>query len=87
MDTRELEDLVSVGTAMRRDFELLGITTVTELARHDPEALYRELCRKTRTHQDPCVLDTFHAAVAQARDPTLPFEKCQWWYWSRLRKK
>jgi hypothetical protein len=86
MEERKLEDLVSVGPAIRRDFELLGIHTVTELSRHEPEFLYQELCRKTRTRQDPCVLDTFRAAVAQARDPKLPLDKCRWWYWSRLRK-
>jgi len=32
------------------------------------------------------VLDVFRAAVAQARDPRLPAEQCQWWYWSRKRK-
>jgi hypothetical protein len=25
--------------------------------------------------------------VAQARDPQLPVERCQWWYWSRERKR
>jgi hypothetical protein len=24
--------------------------------------------------------------VAQARNPLLPAEQCQWWYWSRQRK-
>jgi hypothetical protein len=24
--------------------------------------------------------------VAQARNPRLPAQKCQWWYWSRKRK-
>jgi hypothetical protein len=24
--------------------------------------------------------------VAQARNPLLPAQKCQWWYWSHLRK-
>jgi hypothetical protein len=84
--TRKLEDLVSVGPAIRRDFELLGIKSVGELAEHEPDQLYDELCRRTRTRQDPCVLDTFRAAVAQARDPFLAPEKCQWWYWSRARK-
>jgi hypothetical protein len=28
----------------------------------------------------------FVAAVAQAKDPHLPVEQRQWWYWSRLRK-
>jgi predicted RecB family nuclease len=40
MDARELQDLVSVGPAIRRDFEMLGIRTVAELARHDPRVLY-----------------------------------------------
>jgi hypothetical protein len=48
--------------------------------------MYRKLCRLTGEHQDVCVFDVFCAAVAQARDPLLPPEKCQWWYWSRRRK-
>ena len=84
---RQLQDLVSVGPAIRRDLAKLGVHSVADLARRDPERLYRELCRKTRTRQDPCVLDVFRAAVAQARDPGLPIEQCVWWYWSRRRKE
>ncbi len=86
MRERRLEDLVSVGPAMRRDFALLGITSVAQLARREPEELYRDLCRKTRARQDICVLDTFRAAVEQARHPDLPPQQRQWWYWSRVRK-
>jgi hypothetical protein len=32
-------------------------------------------------------LDVFRAAVAQAKDPRLPADQCQWWYWSRSRKR
>jgi Pathogenicity locus len=60
---RKLEDLVSVGPAIRRDLELLGIHTAARLAQHEPEALYHELCLKTGKRQDPCVLDTFRAAI------------------------
>ena len=83
---RRLEDLISVGPAMRRDFELLGIRTVAQLGRANPRRLYERLSRATGQRQDPCVLDTFQAAVAQARNPRLPAEKCVWWYWSRRRK-
>ena len=83
---RELGDLISIGPAMLRDFDLLGIRTVEQLARREPRDMYDTLNRKTGQRQDPCVLDTFCAAVAQARDPRLPAEKCQWWYWSRKRK-
>ncbi len=83
---RELRSLVSIGPAMLRDFELLGIRSVAQLARAEPSELYERLCRLTRSRQDPCVLDTFCAAVAQARDPDLPEPMRAWWYWSRARK-
>jgi len=83
---RALKDLISVGPAMLRDFELLKVRSVAQLARQDPQKMYAKLQRLTGTRQDPCVLDTFHAAVAQARNPRLPAHQCQWWYWSRKRK-
>src|ERR1041385_4063989 len=83
---RSLGDLVSIGPAMLRDFKLLGIRSIPQLAKADPKGLYRRLEKITGHRQDPCVLDTFCAAVAQAKNPRLPKEKCQWWYWSRKRK-
>lgn len=83
---RRLMELGSVGPAMVRDFELLGIHTVAQLARRNPEKMYEQLCAKTGQAQDICCLDVFRAAVAQAKNPGLPFEKRQWWYWSRQRK-
>lgn len=85
-DDRRLGDLVSIGPAMLKDFELLGIRSIAQLARQKPESLYEKLCRVTGKSQDICVLDTFSAAVAQARNPHLPAAQCQWWYWSRKRK-
>ncbi len=71
---------------MVKDFEILGIRTVAELARQNGATLYERLNEITGTRQDPCVLDTFRSAVAQARNPRLPEEQRDWWYWSRLRK-
>jgi hypothetical protein len=72
---------------MLRDFELLGIRSVAQLARQNPQRMYEKLGRVARQHQDICVLDTFCAAVAQAKNPRLPAGKCQWWYWSKKRKQ
>ena len=83
---RRMEDLVSVGPAMARDFELLGIHSVAQLSRRNPEKLYERLAEVTGKAQDLCCLDVFRAAVAQARNSRLPKEQRQWWYWSRLRK-
>jgi hypothetical protein len=85
--TRELADLISIGPAMLKDFEMLGIRSVEELARRDPQRMYEKMERLTGQRQDPCVLDTFCAAVAQAKNPRLPAEKCQWWWWSKKRKQ
>jgi len=84
---RRLEDLISIGPAMLRDFETLGIRSVAQLARQSPQRMYTRLNRVSGQRQDPCVLDVFRAAVAQARNPRLPAEQCQWWYWSRKRKQ
>lgn len=83
---RGLEDLASVGPAIMRDFELLGIHSLGQLSRRNPEKLYERLCEVKGQAQDICCLDVFRAAVAQARNPRLPAEQRQWWYWSRLRK-
>ena len=86
-ETRQLKELVSIGPAMLEDFELLGIQSVAQLRRRSPRRMYRELCRIKKQVIDPCCLDVFVAAVAQARDPNLPAEQRQWWYWSRIRKR
>ena len=86
-ETRQLKDLVSIGPAMLEDFELLGIHSVAQLKRRNPQRMYRDLCRIRNEVIDPCCLDTFVAAVAQAKDPNLPIEQRQWWYWSRVRKR
>ena len=81
-----LQRLISVGPAIERDFQLLGIRSVAQLAKQNPHNMHDKLCKLTGERQDICCLDVFRAAVAQARDPLLPAEQCQWWYWSRQRK-
>ena len=83
---RQLADLISIGPAILRDFELLRIRSVAQLGRQNPQRMYVRLNRITGQRQDPCVLDVFCATVAQARNPRLPAEQCQWWYWSKKRK-
>jgi hypothetical protein len=85
-EERQLSDLVSIGPAMLRDFELLGVGSVAQLARRNPEKMYEKLCEVTGQAQDICCLDVFRAAVAQAKNPNLPNDQRQWWQWSRKRK-
>jgi hypothetical protein len=85
-DRRELSNLISIGPAALRDFKSLGVNSVEELARQNPEKLFAKLSPVNGQRPDICVLDTFRAGVAQARNPRLPTEQCKWWYWSRRRK-
>ena len=81
-DCQRLEDLPNIGRAMAGDLRLLGIDTPRMLAGRDPLTLYRALCRATGQRQDPCVLDTFIAAVRFAEGgPPLP-----WWAFTGERK-
>ena len=84
-DTRQLRDLAGIGKAMLRDFERLGVTSVAELAGCDAHELYERIGAMDGQRHDPCVLDTYACAIAQARDPDLPAEQRQWWWWSRRR--
>ena len=83
---RKLIDLVSVGPAVLRDLEDLGITEVDHLIDKDAHELYEQLQQLKGTRVDPCVWDVFRAAIEQARNPSLPKAKCQWFYWSKVRK-
>ncbi len=74
VEERRLEGLISVGPAMLRDFERVGIRSVKQLARANPRRLHEKLCRVTGERQDICCLDVITVAVAQARDPLLPAE-------------
>src|SRR5229473_2748354 len=58
-DIRQVGELVSIGPAMLRDFEVLGIRSVAQLAKQNPQRMYARLNRLSGQQQDPCVLDTF----------------------------
>jgi nucleotidyltransferase/DNA polymerase involved in DNA repair len=83
---RELQDLLSVGPATLRDFDRLGIRSVAQLATQNPQALYDKFTRLSGRSHDICLLDVFRSAVAQARNPRLRPEQCQWCWWSKKRK-
>ena len=82
-----MRDLAGVGPSIERNLRELGIERVEQLAMADPDLLYTRLGEREGKRQDPCVLDTFRCAVAQARDPELPHEERKWWWWSQQRKK
>lgn len=82
-DITRLEVIPNVGPAVAGDLRRSGITTPSELSGRDPYALYDDLCRLTGQRHDPCLLDTFIAAVRfMAGGPKKP-----WWVYTAERKR
>jgi len=82
-DVARLQDIPNVGTAIAGDLHRLGITLPAELPGRDPYAMYDDLCRITGQRHDPCLLDTFIAAVRfMEGEPKKP-----WWKYTAERKR
>lgn len=81
--TRRLREIPNIGPAMADNLLRLGITRPDDLVGRDPAALYAELGRLDGARPDPCVLDTFAAAVdfAEGGPPT------PWWAFTPARKE
>ncbi|MCW7541233.1 helix-hairpin-helix domain-containing protein [Aquabacterium sp. A7-Y] len=80
--TASLELIPNIGPALAEDLELLGIHTPRDLIGRDALVLYHELCARTGQRHDPCVLDTFMAAIDFMRGaPAAP-----WWHYTAQRK-
>ena len=80
---KELSELRNIGKAMLADFAVLGITSVQQLARQEADEIYSRLCVITGARHDPCVHDTFAAAIHQAKTG----EALNRWAFTSLRKE
>ena len=78
-----LEDLPNIGPSIAADLRQLGIKEPAELVGRDPYEMYDELCRLTRKRQDPCLLDTFIAAVRYMGGE----QEKPWWKYTAERKR
>lgn len=78
----EFQQIPNIGPSMAADFRKLSILHPHALAGRDPYALYDELNALTGTRQDPCVLDTFIAAVRYMEGAP----KRPWWFYTKERK-
>ena len=82
-DIARLEDIPNIGPAVAGDLRKFGITLPVDLLGRDPFAMYDELCRITGQRHDPCLLDTFIAAVRFMEGAT----KKPWWMYTAERKR
>jgi hypothetical protein len=83
MQKNELLTLMNVGKATYKDLEILGISSIDQLSKADPDELYSRLQQITGHAHDPCVWDVFAAIIHEAKTG----EKTPWWQWTAARKK
>ena len=80
---QNLEQIPNVGPRIAADFRRLGLHEPRALAGRDPYALYEMLNAETGARQDPCVLDTFIAAIRYMEGAP----KRPWWHYTAERKQ
>jgi Pathogenicity locus len=81
-DCVTLEQLPNIGPALAADLRSIGVLHPRDLLGKDAFVLYQRLCAASGQRQDPCVLDTFMAAIEFMRGaPAAP-----WWQYTPQRK-
>lgn len=81
-DVKKFQDIPNIGPAMARDFNLLGLRTPADLIHTHPHTLYKKMCKVSGVRQDPCVLDTYIAAIDFMNGaPARP-----WFFYTKKRK-
>lgn len=82
-DVRYLEEIPNIGEAMAQDLKSLNINDPQDLKKQNAYELYVKLCRKTKSYQDPCVLDVFLSAIYFMKGKGVKM----WWEFTAERKR
>jgi hypothetical protein len=77
----DLTTIPNIGPKIAAKLRRLGVEAPQDLRESDGEELFERLCLMDGQRHDPCLLDTFNAAVDYANGaPARP-----WWEYSRER--
>jgi hypothetical protein len=82
-DVKHFEEIPNIGEAMAKDLRSIGIKEPQDLKKQNAYELYLKLCRKTKSYQDPCVLDVFLSAIYFMKGKGIKM----WWEFTSERKK
>jgi hypothetical protein len=79
----QLTEIPNIGASVAADLRRLGISKPAQLIGKNPLALYNKLARLDGMRHDPCLLDTFMAAV----DYMEGGRARKWWEYTSRRKQ
>jgi hypothetical protein len=77
------EQIPNIGPRIANDFKRLGLKSPADLKNQNALLLYEKLNKKTKQRHDPCLLDTFMAAI----DFMNGGKSKPWWTFTQKRKK
>jgi hypothetical protein len=80
---KDLMQIPGVGKSIARDLLNIGITSVADLRKQDPQQLYDLSNKYAGAVQDRCLLYVFRCAVYYASTDKKKHqsEKLKWWNW------
>ncbi len=78
---KELKQIPGVGDSIANDLFVVGIKSINDLKRENPELLYEKLCKIQNKRIDRCVLYVFREAVYYASNRKHKPELLKWWNW------
>ena len=78
---KEFRIIPGVGKSVAEDLWNLGLRSLGDLRKRNPEELYDELCLQQGVHVDRCMLYTLRCAVYYASSEVHDPELLKWWNW------
>jgi hypothetical protein len=78
---KELRTIPGVGKSISVDLWNLGIRSVTDLRKKNPERLYERHCAQKNMIVDRCMLYVLRCAVYYASEKKPKPELLLWWNW------
>ncbi|PKN03330.1 pathogenicity locus [Candidatus Dependentiae bacterium HGW-Dependentiae-1] len=78
---KELQQIPGVGPSIAQDLWELGIRSIHDLKKQNPETMYLQSCALRGQHIDRCLLYVFRCAVYYASEKNHDPELLKWWHW------
>lgn len=78
---KEFKTIPGIGPSLAEDLWDIGLRSIEELKKEDPEVMYKNLEKLRGCHQDRCVLYVFRCAVYYAAVKKHKPELLKWWNW------
>jgi len=77
----EFRRIPGVGKSIAQDFWDIGLRSLNDLKKANPDLLYKALCDFKGCHVDHCMLYVFRCAVYFASETHHDPELLKWWNW------